>query len=829
MMAHPVQRYNVSHPEKNGHDFEQVVREQRYTTASSLNSIADEIDRQKYGKNVIEENIKYDVELINRRGDNRERSMYEVFTKVCEENGWEVPNNDESVKDNYDDLERFNSAFTGEIESTKRNPNKVIASQFVFSMDADYAAQIGWQPGMPATPEIKEKARDDLEFVVRHFGALDPKTGKRTDANILQAVLHMDEDGPHLQVLYIPVSDRETRKVVDQEPSRDKAGNIKYYLKEDSPDYGPRHKYTTLKAGGRDMTDQIQRNPDGSLKMKMRQVRNTVTKKDGKKTSYVAAKKDADGRGLYTVAHTGKPRIAYHEMWQDVLSERQQYLKQHKLLVPEQYKDKNGNVRMRPYNALQDTYNDEVGKKWHLARGRVGSHGKGNRPSTLPEAEKRRVEEKKLTMAQARSRAAEVGAASAEATAAIRIDRAKEKANKAVAEQGKRIADAKARAQAEEQRLAQAQQDALQRQKKQKEKLQKELDDYREEAARAKETASKTVGQLEQQMEVQLGAKLGREKFDAEQDSREEEIDQAVAKRNEELLNKIKADAEYTVPSAFPGTTIFEKEFLDNAKRPVIGGKDSVLVPVEVIKASQQIHSTVCECANLNDKIKRQLDPDEYKKQYTALKEKADAESAKEWAKANIERKKAENQQMQNRKLERSLKSTDVYKERARADRLQAENQDLRNTIIQTDEALEDGLMEANPQLLDDLSPSEMDRKLYGKRLEEPLADDMRKALINSLSGYGKSREDAVTKVQTELSKEREKIGKLNAWINETAQAINKIDDWAREHVPKARDAVLEAFPEFQKRFSLPETQRQREEREAEELRRKRQRSWGGR
>lgn len=421
------------HPEKIGQPFDQVVKSQSYTTASSVSNICDEIARRKYGKNVIPENIKNNLVFKNdllelEQQTGKKLTFYDLFLDRCSHLDLDVPVNDESVKDNLNDSKKY-----GE----KPNGNRIIVEQLTFAMSSDFANQIGWHAGDPVTPEIEQWARDSYQFFIDNFGARDG-LGNRTDENVLVASLHLDEDAPHLQIAYIPLSDRVQKKIVGKEPARDKNGEIKYYLKPDSKYYNSRHKYTTLNVKNADgvtisMANEIQRDADGKLKMKMKQVRRRTAKGD---SSFVPALKDADGHAMYEVSHTGKPRISHSGQWLDFLDRRKRDMKRRGIETPAEYLDANGRSVMKPWNALQDVYFERVSSRYGMGRGRVGSHGKGERPSREP----RRNEERKLEQVrkQTKDAKAKYNTAMANVTTAYVAKQSLENQNQRAAEEFER-------------------------------------------------------------------------------------------------------------------------------------------------------------------------------------------------------------------------------------------------------------------------------------------------------------------------------------------------------------------------------------------------------
>ena len=65
----------------------------------------------------------------------------------------------------------------------------------------------GWEQGQPMTPAMKRFFEDSYKWALEYIGY------RGTDRNVLSAVVHLDETTPHLQLYYLPVTEKWREKV----------------------------------------------------------------------------------------------------------------------------------------------------------------------------------------------------------------------------------------------------------------------------------------------------------------------------------------------------------------------------------------------------------------------------------------------------------------------------------------------------------------------------------------------------------------------------------------------------------------------------------------
>lgn len=820
MADYPKQRYNLSHPERNGSAFDQVLTQQSYTTASSIDKIAAEDLRDLAGKNVLSEYSANNVVLRDartvysgaaeegRRAGTEPARMYPAFVKMCEDLHLQIPQNDQTVRDNLD---------------AGKNPNQILAEQFVFALNADYAAQLGWKPGQPATPELTNWANDCYRFFIRHFGYKDPKTGERDERNVLCAALHLDEDAPHIQLLFVPVTDYVRKVRAAMEPSRDKQGNIKYYLKEDSPYYKTRHKYTPLVVDGKDMTDEIQRDDQGELRMKMHQVRKTT----------------ADGKGTYVdksqgweTYHTGKPRIAHSDMWQEFLDDRRQALQERGTALPEEYlkrdKDPHGKdlirVIMRPYNALQDVYQEEVAQKYGLARGRVGSHGKGERPSKLTAQEYKEREEQRAALAHQRAEEAEQ-----EAPAILQAaqDKAREQAKPILDEARKRRDEANRAAEQQEQRNQQAAQDYEKRKQEQDKALQ---DERKKLQAQAKAEVENWKEEAESQ--------AANTRLQASHDADRIRSDAQVDRENKEYIDHLAAALKQVQPDPETGQVAgqrpdppgvyyeLEKPLRKDPKKP------KVKVPRELLEDARKELKWQSSRKLMTDTLQHQLDPDWVAAKTAEIYAEADKRVETVRAQASADTEQARRQERWARERAQKIEQTDKGQLVTQVEALQDEAQKRQENYNQ--------LWNNYCEVVHDLGDSDaaLSRKYEATRRREAQPDqdhqwaeqnppvpmrDHRDGEAGPVSLFRPGDRKAVWEAMDDHDKRQERrIGvqtgradRAESLIQRMKDLAAKVDQAIFERLPKTYRWLHKLFPELRETFGLDDLeQRQREEQE---------------
>ncbi len=77
----------------------------------------------------------------------------------------------------------------------------------VITSDTDFFKKLGWEKGEKPTKELKEYFDKCYEFAKKEIGY------NGTDKNIISAVVHLDETTPHLQLYYLPITDKWQKKV----------------------------------------------------------------------------------------------------------------------------------------------------------------------------------------------------------------------------------------------------------------------------------------------------------------------------------------------------------------------------------------------------------------------------------------------------------------------------------------------------------------------------------------------------------------------------------------------------------------------------------------
>jgi len=89
----------------------------------------------------------------------------------------------------------------------KESKNAIAFEGMVITSDAAFFKGLGWKRGQPTPPEVLEFFQKCYEWAITQIGY------QGTDKNILSAVIHMDETAPHLQLYYLPITDKWREKV----------------------------------------------------------------------------------------------------------------------------------------------------------------------------------------------------------------------------------------------------------------------------------------------------------------------------------------------------------------------------------------------------------------------------------------------------------------------------------------------------------------------------------------------------------------------------------------------------------------------------------------
>lgn len=97
-------------------------------------------------------------------------------------------------------MENLNATF-------REKKDSVAFEGMIVTSDSTFFERLGYVPGLPPPPEVKEFFERAYKFALRFVGY------KGTDENILSAVVHYDETTPHLQLYYLPLVDTAKKKV----------------------------------------------------------------------------------------------------------------------------------------------------------------------------------------------------------------------------------------------------------------------------------------------------------------------------------------------------------------------------------------------------------------------------------------------------------------------------------------------------------------------------------------------------------------------------------------------------------------------------------------
>lgn len=99
---------------------------------------------------------------------------------------------------------------------SKEPKNAVAFEGLVITSDTAFFEGLGWERGKPTPPEVEKFFRESYEWAKGQIGYLG------TDKNIMSAVVHMDETTPHLQLYYLPITEKYAKKIY----AKDENGKI---------------------------------------------------------------------------------------------------------------------------------------------------------------------------------------------------------------------------------------------------------------------------------------------------------------------------------------------------------------------------------------------------------------------------------------------------------------------------------------------------------------------------------------------------------------------------------------------------------------------------
>ena len=97
-------------------------------------------------------------------------------------------------------MENLNATF-------REKKDSVAFEGMIVTSDSAFFERLGYVPGLPPPPEVKEFFERAYAFALRYIGY------HCTDENILSAVVHYDETTPHLQLYYLPLVETAKKKV----------------------------------------------------------------------------------------------------------------------------------------------------------------------------------------------------------------------------------------------------------------------------------------------------------------------------------------------------------------------------------------------------------------------------------------------------------------------------------------------------------------------------------------------------------------------------------------------------------------------------------------
>ena len=97
-------------------------------------------------------------------------------------------------------MENLNATF-------REKKDSVAFEGMIVTSDSAFFERLGYVPGLPPPPEVKEFFERAYTFALRYIGY------HGTDENVLSAVVHYDETTPHLQLYYLPLVETAKKKV----------------------------------------------------------------------------------------------------------------------------------------------------------------------------------------------------------------------------------------------------------------------------------------------------------------------------------------------------------------------------------------------------------------------------------------------------------------------------------------------------------------------------------------------------------------------------------------------------------------------------------------
>ena len=163
----------------------QVVRVEQYSKGS-LNNLGNEAERGKVKHR--NEDIRIEDEHLNHYYKKTEYGFY---------NEWN------QIKTSLNAIGRVNK--------------KTIAFEgMVVTSDQEFFKSLGWEQGKPAPKAVEDYFKKSYEFAKKEIGF------QGTDKNIMSAAVHYDEKTPHLQLYYLPI----TEKYRDKVYAKDETGKI---------------------------------------------------------------------------------------------------------------------------------------------------------------------------------------------------------------------------------------------------------------------------------------------------------------------------------------------------------------------------------------------------------------------------------------------------------------------------------------------------------------------------------------------------------------------------------------------------------------------------
>lgn len=89
----------------------------------------------------------------------------------------------------------------------KETKNGIAFEGMVITADKSFFEGYGWEQGKPMPPEVVKFFDDSYKWAKSEIGY------QGTDKNIMSAVVHADENTPHLQLYYLPITDKWQEKV----------------------------------------------------------------------------------------------------------------------------------------------------------------------------------------------------------------------------------------------------------------------------------------------------------------------------------------------------------------------------------------------------------------------------------------------------------------------------------------------------------------------------------------------------------------------------------------------------------------------------------------